>query len=95
MNDGVNAKASSAQRVSNVCRPNCVSSVQLRHPSLSRSVAPCPACSAAIEDRNNRLELHSRNNQRLLGSLESLVGCLALSGQTEETLRYTNITTAK
>ncbi|KAL4419022.1 hypothetical protein ABPG77_010009, partial [Micractinium sp. CCAP 211/92] len=41
---------------------------------------------AAIEDRNNQLELHSRNNQKLLATLEALVGRLALPEGAERVL---------
>ncbi|PRW58682.1 exocyst complex component SEC3A [Chlorella sorokiniana] len=49
---------------------------------------------AAIEDRNNQLELHSRNNQKLLVALEGLVGRLALSEGAERALGARAITTA-
>ncbi len=60
--------------------------------ALLRALRALPA---AIEDRNNRLELHSRNNQRLLETMEGLVGCLALSDKTEDVLRYTSFSGAK
>ena len=42
---------------------------------------------AAIEEWNNRLETHSRNNLRLLTSLESMASALALDPATEDALR--------
>lgn len=50
----------------------------------SRPLAP-PALTA-IEDRNNQLELHSRNNQKLLATLEALVGRLTLPDSAERVL---------
>ena len=67
--------------------------VRESYPSLTCLPPPTLSVHAAIEDRNNRLELHSRNNQRLLDTLEGLVGCLTLSERTEEVLRYTAFNT--
>lgn len=50
---------------------------------------------AAIEDRNNQLELHSRNNQKLLGALEGLVGRLALDEGAERALQARAITSSR
>lgn len=50
---------------------------------------------AAIEDRNNQLELHSRNNQKLLATLEALVGRLALPESAERVLTAREVTAAK
>lgn len=50
---------------------------------------------AAIEDRNNQLELHSRNNQKLLVALEGLVGRMALSEEAERALGARAITAAR
>ena len=51
----------------------------------------CPA----IEDRNNALELHSRNNARLLDSLGGLAAQLTLDPEVEDTLRFAAISPAK
>jgi len=51
--------------------------------------------SPAIEDRNNQLELHSRNNQKLLGALEGLVGRLSLPDSAERALQVRDIGASK
>lgn len=59
---------------------------------------PC-ACSlnaaAAIEERNNQLERHSRNNQKLLSALEGLVDRLTLPPAAEAALQANSISAAK
>ena len=53
----------------------------------------CPP--AAIEERNNQLELHSRNNHRLLGALEGLVARLTLPDSAERALGAREVTPSK
>jgi hypothetical protein len=55
---------------------------------------PCSCC-AAIEGRNNQLERHSRNNQKLLAALEGLVERLSLPDDVERALNARDITPAK
>ncbi|KAI3433569.1 hypothetical protein D9Q98_003380 [Chlorella vulgaris] len=49
---------------------------------------------AAIEERNNQLERHSRNNQKLLSALEGLVDRLTLPPAAEAALQANSISAA-
>ena len=64
-------------------------------PSPPSTLSPLPPPCAAIEGRNNQLELHSRNSAKLMGALEGLVGQLELKGGTEETLRGRELAPAR
>ena len=56
---------------------------------------PHPLPPAAIEGRNNQLELHSRNNQKLLTALEGLMDRLTLPEGAERALQARDITSSK